>query len=171
MGFPPMPITKEPPHTMGSLAVGLGALLGLIAYKFGMDHWRMRRLQHDWNTALAALEARDAAAAEAPLRRCVQREPLFVAARFALGDVLANAGKLEEAEEHLRMAAQLQPREAVGPLNLALFYALHCANREAEARAALEQALTLDPELPQKIDGNEKLQVLRTHPQFAGLLP
>lgn len=63
-----------------------------------------------WSRALKSLEARDWAAAEAPLRAVVQAAPKFAPGWVALGTCYQNQHKATEARPALERAIQLDPK-------------------------------------------------------------
>lgn len=85
------------------------------------------------------------AAAEGPLRRAVEIQPLFVEARVALADALAESGRVDEAIAELETAAETNPEHATEAWNNLGFLHLQ-AGRTAAARPALERAVALDPD-------------------------
>ncbi|NJL73388.1 MAG: hypothetical protein HC888_18580 [Candidatus Competibacteraceae bacterium] len=72
-------------------------------------------------------------------------------ARRALGAVLAQQDRLDEAERELKMAAELQPRKPGGHLDLALFYARYQPDRAEDTIRALKEAIVHAPQLREDI--------------------
>jgi Flp pilus assembly protein TadD len=96
--------------------------------------------------------------------------PLAVPVRTMLGGVLARNRKLKEAEEHMQMAAELQPRNAEGQLMLGVFYASVFDDRREDAFAALERAVDLDPNIRGRVAQQEGLDAIRDEPRFKELV-
>lgn len=84
--------------------------------------------------------------ARALLQELVERKPQLARARTNLGNLLLDAGEVEEAMEHLRRAVTLEPGSAQAWFNLGS--ALLRVDRNQQAIAALEQCSELDPADP-----------------------
>src|ERR1035441_7407276 len=69
-----------------------------------------RAASRPWSRALRYIEARDWAAAEAPLRAVVQAAPKFAAGWVALGTSCQNQHKAAEARPALERAIELDPK-------------------------------------------------------------
>jgi tetratricopeptide (TPR) repeat protein len=69
----------------------------------------------------------------------------------ALGTALSQMGKLEEAEQALRMAVDLEPSRAQSHLNLSLFYAFAAPGRDREAVEAFARVRELNPALANEV--------------------
>ncbi len=88
-----------------------------------------------------------AAEAEREFRRALELDPLMAEAHLALGQLyLAQPQEAARAYAHFTAAAALRPDEA--PAHLGRAEAALGLQRLEEARAALEAALRLDPDLP-----------------------
>jgi len=153
-----------------SIYVGVGILLGIILLRWGIAHWRDMRLRQWWNKGQSAIEVNDMVGAEAALRQCVRMAPIYAPVRRLLGRVLARRHKIEEAEEHLRMGAELEPRNPDGYLDLAFFLALSSAGREDEAIDAFAKAIECAPDLRASLAAENRLAHLRRDERFRKLL-
>ena len=156
---------------MNNTVLGIAILLGIIVLRWAVPSlWTRRRLHRFWNEGREALEAGDLSAAEAAFRRCVRMVPTAAAFHRMLGTVLAGQGKLEEAEERLRFGADLEPRNPAGLVDLGYFYALYHHDRDEDAVEAFEKALTVEPELREKLADEPRLAALRDNERFRLLL-
>ncbi|MEP0546777.1 MAG: tetratricopeptide repeat protein [Rhodothermales bacterium] len=86
-----------------------------------------------------------AEAAEAPLRRAVEIQPLLVEARIALADVLSEMGRTDEAVQHLEAAVAADSLHHPAAWNNLGFLYLQ-AGRMAAAERPLATAVRLDPD-------------------------
>jgi len=150
--------------------VGMLALGALIALRRFQQAGQQRRIERAVAEAQEAVQDGDLDTAEAALRTCVKLAPLSVPARQYLGAVLAKQGRLEEAEEELRMAADLQPKNGEGHLQLGVFYAACFDDRHEDALDALEKALAHDARLRDRIEGEPRLKPLQSNPRLRALL-
>ena len=153
-----------------SIHVGVAILLSIILLRWAVGYWRQSRLKHWWRKGQAALEVHDFVAAEVALRECVRLAPIYAPVRRVLGRVLAHRHKLQEAEEHLRMGAELEPRNPAGHLDLGLFLAMTNPERIEEAIDALAKAVECDPDLRGALSNEARLMHLRQHKRFRELL-
>ena len=87
----------------------------------------------------------NAAAAEGPLRRAVELQPLLVEARIALADVLSATGRTDEAVLQLEAAVAADSLHHPAAWNNLGFIHLQ-AGRMAEAERPLATAVHLDPD-------------------------
>ena len=129
--------------TVFILAVAAVYIGIMLAWK----RYRMHRLKHWWTAGSEALASGHADAAVAAFRKCVAIWPAAPNFHEALGTALSHAGRLDEAEQELRLAADLEPGRAQSHLNLALFYAFAVAGRDREALDAFGRVHELDPNL------------------------
>lgn len=141
-------------------------IIGVLAVRGALSLSRQIRLKKHWKRAQEALREEDLDSAAAALRRCISLMPLWVMARGTLGVILARQGKLDEAEEQLKLAAELQPRRPEGFVELGLFYALHCEGREDDAIGAFVNAAEHAPELAEQIRRDPRLKHLHAHSRF-----
>jgi Tfp pilus assembly protein PilF len=100
----------------------------------------------------------DAARVEAHLRRAVELDPTFVAARLALGKLFMRGERWAEAVAELERAAALDPGEAEAHYQLGRAYAR--LRRTAEAQAALATFKRLN-ETQKKRDEHELREIVR----------
>ncbi len=131
---------------------------------------RQLRMKRWWSHAQRALEEENLEEAARGLKRCVGLVPLWVPARLLYGTVLARKGELKEAEEQLKMGAELQPRHPEGHLQLGLFYGTFFPDRAEDATASLKKAFEFGPELVETIEADPRLRHLRADPRFARLV-
>ncbi|MBN1477260.1 tetratricopeptide repeat protein [Candidatus Sumerlaeota bacterium] len=99
----------------------------------------------------AQLGLGDHAAAASTLDACLRRSPNHFRARNNMGVALLNLGRLENAEEHLSIAEEINPHSPLPPMNRGLI-ALRRGHAEA-ARSALSEALERDSTLWQAMIG------------------
>lgn len=152
------------------LMSGVISVLVVLAVFMGVRQWGHLRFKKAFEAAQAALQAQDYETAERHLRQCAKRAPLAVPIRATFGGVLARNGKLEEAEEQMKLAAELQPRNAEGHLMLGVFYASTFPDRQEDAFTALERAVELDPNVRGKIAQHDGLDTVRSSPRFQALV-
>ncbi len=152
------------------ILLGICMLLGIVGIQLAFRKFRMRRMKRHWERAAAACESGDFAGAGPALEKCVSLMPLWVPARALLGVVQARLGKLDKAEEHLKMVSELQPRHAEGHIELAVFYVNFQPGRSGDALAALARAVACDPEARKRIELDERLNGLRGADGFRALL-
>ena len=155
---------------MDNTTLFIGFVLGVLALRAGMAYSKRARLKQSWRRANEAMKSADFAGAEKALGRCVSLMPLWVPARMLLGAVQAKLGKLTEAEEQLKMAAELQPREAEGHLQLGMFYAVFCPDRVDDAIDAFGAAVECRPELKQHLAREPRLLKLKEDQRFRELV-
>jgi Tfp pilus assembly protein PilF len=113
------------------LAIRLASEPGLLAATYA-------------NLGLAYSDLGNSAQAESSFRSALQFNPDQITACQGMANLLANRGKLAEALPYFKRAAELQP-SGQGYLQLAKVLAQ--TGHKAEARAALETALRLEPGL------------------------
>ncbi len=123
---------------MDSLAAAEGAL-GEAAAAYPGDAWAQY-----W---LGTVRTRrgNAQAAEGPLRRAVEIQPLLVEARIALADVLGAMGRTDEAVQQLEAAVAADPLHHPAAWNNLGFIHLQAGRTDA-AEQPLETAVQLDPD-------------------------
>lgn len=149
---------------------GLAILAGILLCRWAAGYWRGWRLHRSWNRGHAAVEAGDLVAAEVAFRECVRLAPIYAPIRRILGRVLARRRKLDEAEEHFRMGAELEPRNAAGHLDLGVFLAMSGPDRADEAIDAFATAVECDPNLRKTLREEPRLGRLRENERFKNLL-
>lgn len=154
-----------------STVAGLALLLGLVSFQYYKRHKHQKNIERLWREAQAALTEQRIADAERLLRECVKEMPLFIMARRALGAVLAQENRFDEAEKELKLAAELQPRKPEGHLDLALFYARFQPERIDDAVNALKEVITHAPQLRQDIYRDARFAAFKDHPGFAAFGP
>jgi Flp pilus assembly protein TadD len=127
---------------MNDVTAGILMLLLIVVVMFASRQLRMMRLKKWVEAARRATDEKRFEEAEKALRRCLKLAPMWTPARTGLGWVLGQQDKLGEAEEQIKMAAELHPKEAAGHFNLALFYLSFFPDRREDALAALQQGAT-----------------------------
>jgi len=155
---------------MNNLMAGILLLACIIGFQLAMRYWRTARMKRWMDRGKQALAQGDMDAAEDAFRRCVALFPLWVPGRALLGAVLAKQGKLAEAEEQIRMAAELQPREAAGHMGLGMFFATQRPPRVDDAIDAFSKAIECNPKLRERLAREPTIQHLRESERFRGLL-
>ena len=153
---------------MQEVVVGIALLLGLVALQAGMRYWTLHRTRVAWSAAQDYMSRGDFEEAEVALAKCVKLMPLWIQPRMLYGSVLSRLNKLEQAEEHLKLAAELQPKEADGYIELAIFY-ITVAERTEDGVEALRQALAKDPQARHRIDTEPRLRDFRDSDGYAQL--
>jgi arylsulfatase A-like enzyme/Flp pilus assembly protein TadD len=110
----------------------------LIAYEKAIE-LRPEDPENHWRHGTVALKAGDKKTAESDFRQSVAHDPTFEEGRLALARLLSETGRSAEAVELLGGAGSASAKAALAEAYLA-------EERYGEARALLEEALTLDPE-------------------------
>lgn len=100
--------------------------------------------------------------AVAAYRRAVELDPNYFAGRSDLAAALAQVGEVDEAERLLKELLAIRPEIADAWCNLGNVYYLR--RRPAEAKAAYERALEIDPEHDFAREGIERLRRSRQVP-------
>jgi Flp pilus assembly protein TadD len=131
---------------------------------------RRRRITGKWKQGVEAFERGDMEVAVKAFRACLRNAPTWVPARRLLGRALAAAHRIDEAEQELRLAAKLEPRNPEGHLDFAIFLARYAPDRADEAIDSLAEAVEHGPRLREQLAAIEPLAPLRDHPRFQALL-
>jgi len=142
----------------------------ILAGSIGLLWSRRHRLRRAWQQSVAALESGDMIAAEKALRSCVKQSPSWVPPRRLLARTLVALQRFDEAERHLRLAAEFEPRNAEGYLELAVFLANCPPVRLDESVEFLAKAVEFAPRLPEELAKMPQLQALHEHPGYKALL-
>ena len=153
-----------------NIYLGLAILFGVMFLRWVFGYWRRARLRRWWNKGQDAIKLDDLVTAEVAFRECVRLAPIYAPVRRILGRVLARRRKLDEAEDHLRMGAELEPRNAAGHLELALFLAANRPGRAEEAIDAFAKAIEYAPALRKTLSQENSLAPLRHNERFQKLL-
>lgn len=153
---------------MQEIIFGVLLLFGLVGIQAGMRYWTVHRTRRSWHLAQEHMSRGDFGEAEQALARCIKLMPLWTQARMLYGAVLAQQGKLDDAEENLRMAAELEPKQADGHIELGIFY-VTAAGRIDEGLAAFRQALACDERARYRIDTEPRLRDFRESDAYAQL--
>lgn len=148
----------------------MAIVLLIIGLRSVYTQWKRRRFAALLKGGAEAFKNKDSAAAEAALQGCVRLAPTSAQMRLALGAVLAQRQKFKEAEEQLRLAAQLEPRKPLGHLELGLFLAISAPDRADEAVAAFAEAVKCAPQVREVLAKDPRLAGLRQHAEFQKLL-
>lgn len=111
----------------------------------GNDAPETERDADEWYRFGCSLEESDAPEAEAAFRRAVKCDPGHGDAHLALGYLLHESGRVDEAALHYRLAADADPRDGLAAFNLGV--ALEDLGKPAEAMRAYRRALEADPDL------------------------
>ena len=151
---------------MNQLWLGLLVVGGLVLVQVLSRLLRDLRLKRHWRHSQEALQTGDLVRAQAALKKCVALMPLWTPPRVLLGVVRARQGDLSGGEAHLKLAAEFHPRQPEGYLQLGLFYASFCPEREDDAINALSKAVEYAPELRESLAHEPRLARLRRHPRF-----
>ena len=155
---------------MKSPLFGLAVVLLIIALRSVYMQWKRRRFAMLLRAGAEAVKNKDFACAESAFRGCVRLAPTSAQIRLALGAVLAQRQKFKEAEEQLRLAAQLEPRKPLGHLELGFFLALFAPDRADDAVAAFAEAVKCAPKVRESLAKDPRLAGLRQDPEFQKIL-
>ena len=131
--------------------------------------YQRRSLQAAWKRGMEACERQDFDAVRKSFRYIVKKQPGWALARRMLARGLAGLGQHAEAEEELRLAAQLEPRNADGHIDLAIFLTALSRDRHDDALACIQTALDVAPDMRAAIATLPQLRVLHAHPRFRTL--
>lgn len=153
---------------MNSIFGALVLLGGLVALRSGSQYFNALRTKKAWAGVQADLERGDFASAEKQITRCIKLMPLWLHPRFLLGAVLAKQGKLDAAEEALKMALALEPRQPAGHIELGIFY-VTAADRLDDGVDAFIEALEHDPKAWRVLETDPRLEAFRQTEAFAEL--
>lgn len=145
---------------MNDFYKGLLALGGLVLFQVLARALRMAQVKHWCAKANKAMEAGDWASAEQSLKRCLARAPLWVPGRRMRAVLLTRTARMDEAEAEFKLAAELQPRDAEGHVQLAMFYATRGPAKAEQAAEALRTAVACAPGLK---------EALLRDPRFGGI--
>lgn len=148
------------------ITIGLCALFTLVGARYVAVRLRMSKFYSCWDDANTALARKDYASAESAFRTCVKLYPLAVEPRHGLSVALAETGRFKEAEDELKLAANLRPRLPEGYVNLGYFYLRWGNNHSDAALAAFEKAIDLSPELRDRLAGDPVLAPLRDRDDY-----
>lgn len=154
---------------LSELLLGILSLGGLVAFQRAMHRRGERKLAAAWERAQAEITCGNYESGAAQLAECIRIMPLWLPPRFLLGSLLVRLGRLDEAEEQLKMAQALQPREAEGMLELGIFY-LTATDRHAEGVALLRDAIARDGDALQRIQRDPRLGAFRESADFSLLV-
>jgi tetratricopeptide (TPR) repeat protein len=99
--------------------------------------------QAHYNLALALLRKRDPRRAESELLAAIQQKPDSAAAHFALGTLMQDEQKLDEAADEFRTVAKIDPNFASAPISLA--DVLIAQGKPAAAISTLQDAIVHAP--------------------------
>jgi Flp pilus assembly protein TadD len=155
---------------MESPLFGLAIVLLILVLRSVYMQWKRRRFAALLQEGAEAFKNKDSAGAGSAFRQCVRFAPTSAQVRLALGAVLAHRQKFKEAEEQLRLAAQLEPRKPLGHLELGFFLALCAPDRPDEAVAAFGEAVKCAPQVREGLAKDPRLAGLRQHAEFQKLL-
>jgi tetratricopeptide (TPR) repeat protein len=144
--------------------------VGLIAVYLGSAATRGPRARKLWDRGAAAYEQGRTEEALDAFRKLARMAPSWSPARRMYGVTLMQAGEPVRAEEELRLAAELEPRNAQGWLDLGTFLATRGSERHDEALDALERAVELAPRMREELDRIRLLESLHDDPRFRALL-
>jgi cytochrome c-type biogenesis protein CcmH/NrfG len=154
---------------MTKLIPGILLLLALVGLQIGLRRLNLWRVKKAWEAGNEAAKRQDWHAAERALRTCVKKLPMWTASQTLLGVVLARNGKLDEAEDRFRMAANLEPKNPEGYFGLLYFYATHRPKEMGRAADTLREAFIRTPALRDKLREDPRLDKLREDPALKPL--
>lgn len=147
---------------------GLG--LALVIWK--LAEWPVKRAKfHKYlETGQTAASAGNWPEAEKAFSVLTRLAPTSMEVRRAHGHALVALGQYNEAEAEYRFAANLEPRNASGHMDLGFHFALCPPRRPDEALQAFERAVELDASFRNALAETEALAHLRSHPRFLALI-
>ena len=129
------------------LLVGGVYVVVMLAWR----RFRVHQIKRWWTEGHEALAAGRAEEAVPVFRKCLRVWPAAPNFHEALGTALSQTGRLEEAEQELRMAVDLEPSRAQSHLNMSLFYAFAAPGRDRDALEAFARVQALDPVLAREV--------------------
>jgi tetratricopeptide (TPR) repeat protein len=146
-------------YVVAPLPVGRFEIEGLDA-DITVESTAARRAEVEFRLGDLLLHGGRLAEARRHLERAVESDPRFGPAHAALAHAAVRQGRWEEARREVGLALAADPTDAVALLHYAELLVRETsargevlsAEREAEAVAALERALTLDPQLADACD-------------------
>jgi tetratricopeptide (TPR) repeat protein len=153
------------PASIVTPLLGAGFCAGIIIAFYVQRRW----IRGAWEKGMAAYERNDFAEVRKAFLYVVKKHPGWATARRMLARGLVGLGKHAEAEQELRMAAQLEPRNAEGHIDLAIFLASLSHERHEEAVACIETALDVAPDMRTAVATLPQLRSLHSHPRFRNL--
>jgi len=131
--------------------------------------YQRRRVRGAWRRGMEAYARQDFAEVRQAFRYVVKKYPGWAMARRMLAKGLAALGDHAQAEQELRLAAQLEPRNADGHIDLAIFLASLARDRHEEAVACIETALAVAPDMRAAVAASPQLRPLHTLPKFRAI--
>jgi tetratricopeptide (TPR) repeat protein len=151
-------------------AILIGVVVAVMVLRLGFVWSQGYRARKAVERGMIALEQGDFPEAEQALKRCVKLAPIYAPARRVLGRCLAAQQKYTEAEEQIRFASDLEPRNSEGHLELAVFLSRCPPQRFGEALDALEKAVEIQPELAKQLLAISMLEDLHGEERFQALV-
>jgi tetratricopeptide (TPR) repeat protein len=159
-------INKLQREAEGYLELGLPALALDTLRRLGDPAHFAPSTLYLWGEALRAAERYSEAIPA--LEQAAQVESENVHVWLALGWCYKRTGRLDQAVAAIRKALTADPTEALLHYNLACYLSL--AGDKEKALDHLAQALNLDPEYRNLIDGESDFDPIRSDPDFQALL-
>lgn len=153
------------PTSIASTLIGAAICASILIVYVLQRRW----IRAAWKRGMDAYERKDFDEVRAAFHYVVKKHPGWAVARRMLARGLAGLGKHEEAEQELRFAAQLEPRNAEGYIDLAIFLAARSHERHDEAVACVETALDVAPDMRAAVATLPQLRALHTHARFRDL--
>jgi len=117
--------------------LSMAILVATLAISHFYQRHKTRKMESAIRVAKEAMEARDWPKAQAAMEGCVAAHPSWAAARRMLAHALASQGMHKRAEEEIRMAIALEPREWEHQVYLAT-YLLQVGRRDEGLRLLRE---------------------------------
>ena len=117
-----------------------------------------------------ALDQNAVAEAQYAFGKMVRLQPIWAPGRRLLAQAHIIAGDFAAAEEHLRFASDLQPRNQDGHMDLGMFLAICPPQRPDEAIEAFAKAVELAPSLVETLAAEPRIGHLRGHQAFRRLI-
>lgn len=134
-----------------STYIGMGIVMAIVGGFIFARKYQQKRFEKNHRAFQQAFREGNLAAAEAAMGRCLKLMPIWADGHRAMGEIMARQGRMEDGVERMRFAAQLQPRNPLGHLELAHYLVTYKPDATTEARSALEAAIALEPQLAEEI--------------------
>lgn len=150
------------PGSITSTALGMFICACILAAYVLQRRW----IRNAWKRGMEAYERKDFGEARTAFGYVVKKHPGWAMARRMFARGLAGLGQHAEAEQELRLAAQLEPRNAEGHIDLAIFLASLPRECHDEALACIETALDVAPNMRTALATLPQLRILHSHPRF-----
>ena len=148
----------------------LALAVGILVLRMAITRSHGPRARKWCDRGIKALEDNAIPDAQHAFGKVVRLVPIWAPGRRLLARAHILAGDFAAAEEHLRFASDLQPRDPDSHMDLGLFLAICPPKRSEEAIASFAKAVELDPKLRETLAAEPRLAHLRDHDTFRHLI-